>query len=189
MLTFRKFFLYSCITIFICGILSCSIEKRQSKEATQKEIKAKSKNEKGELYFENDFAIIYFEKRATLKTFENEKKNKSRSSCNRERLTNYIAQINRSSDSLVIFQDLGNPTKNSNNFEIDFQRHLIEKLILKTDFVVFNKKAERYENSLIYNIRPGNWGCCFAGFAFKNGDNFLETRRFIDFVIIEDCNE
>jgi len=189
MLTFRKLLLYSCITILFCNLLSCSIENRLTSKTIQKKIKAKSENEKGEVCIENDFVIIYLERRATLKTFENEKKNKSISSCNRERLTNYIAQINRSSNSLVIFQELSNPTNNANDFEIYLQRHLIEILLLHNDFAVFNKKAGLYENSIIYKKQGGDWGCCNAGFAFKNGDYFLRTKIWSDLIMIEDCNE
>jgi len=189
MLTFRKLLLFSSITIFSCNFLSCSIAYRHTKKTIQKEIKAKSEKEKSELSFENDFAIVYFERIATLKTFENELKKKSISTCDRKRLTNYIDQINNSSYSLVIFQELSNPRNYANEFEADFQGHLIEKLLLNNDFAVFNKKTGLYENSLIYKKRGSDWGCCFAGFAFKNEDNFLVTKIFSDSIIIEDCNE
>lgn len=155
----------------------------------QKEIKTKPEISKGELYFENDYAVIYFDKEKTLRLLKKEINQKWTSECDKKRLEKYIDTIEKSDGELMIFKELSQPLRTTTHFETDLQRRLIEKLVLKKEISLFNKKTNNYDKSLIYRKRGGDWGCCFAGLSFQNGENFLDTRIWSDLLIIEECNE
>lgn len=185
----NSFLFWWSLTFLTVVLQSCSIEKIITRTTIQKEIKVKPEISKDELYFENDYAILYFDKEITSRLLKKEINKKKTSECNKIRLKKYIDIIDRSNGKLLVFQELTQPSKTTTHFETDLQRRLIEKLVLKNDFVLFNKKSNKYEKSLIYRKNGGDWGCCFAELAFKNGENFLDIRIWSDFLIIEDCNE
>jgi len=132
---------------------------------------------------------LTFDKEKSLRLLKKEINQKLTSDCNKIRLEKYIDTIEKSDGGLMIFKELSQPLKTTSHFETDLQRRLIEKLVLKKEFVLFNKKTNKYEQSLIYKKKGGEWGCCFAGLAYKNGENFLDTRIWSDILIIEDCDE
>lgn len=183
------FLIWGSLAIWMILLQSCSIENRITRTTIQKEFKAKPEINKGELYFENNYAVLYFDKEKTLRLLNKEINEKRTTECNKIRLKKYIDTIEKSSGELMIFKELSHPLKTTTHFETDMQRRLIEKLVLKKEFVLFNKETNKYEDSLIYKKRGGDWGCCFAGLAFKSGETFLDTRIWSDLLIIEDCNE
>lgn len=177
------------LAILMFTLQSCSIENRMTSTTIQKEIKTKPEISKGKLYFENDYAVLYFDKEKSLRLLKKEINQKWTSDCNKIRLEKYIDTIEKSDGELMIFKELSQPLKTTSHFETDLQRRLIEKLVLKKEFVLLNKKTNKYEQSLIYKKKGGEWGCCFAGLAFNSNETFLDTRIWSDLVIIEDCDK
>ena len=185
----RKITTINILVIFLILFTSCSIQNRMTKDTIQKSIKTISEEKKGELFFENDYAILYFSKDKVLEIMEAEKKSKYMNSCNLERLNSYIKLIEKEGGQIRIFEQLSKPSSTISHFEIDFQRHLIEEFVFQSKVALFNKMTKIYESELLYKKRGGDWGCCFAGLAFSNKNNFLDTKIWSDLLIIEECNK
>lgn len=166
----------------------CSIENRTTKSTIEKKIYSKSENKKGNVVFENEKVKIYFKKEMTLNTLKKVLKDKGTNECDKKRVDKYIGLIEEMNNEVIIFQELSEVLKNTSAYEVDLQRRIIEKLILHTDFVIYNKKTENYVSEILYKKRGSEGGgCCFAGFSFLNDSNFIDTKYFKDFVIIEEC--
>jgi len=55
------------LAILMFILQSCSIENRMTRTTIQKEIKTKPEFSKGKLYFENDYAVLYFDSKPPAK--------------------------------------------------------------------------------------------------------------------------
>jgi hypothetical protein len=180
--------------IIICGLIAilmsffcCSIENRTTKSTIEKKIYSKTENKKGNIVFENEKVKIYFNKDMTLNILNKVLKDKWTDECDKKRVDKYIGIIEKTNSEVIIFQELSEDLKNASVYEVDLQRRIIEKLILHTDFVIYNKKTENYVSEILYKKKGSEGGCCFAGFSFLNESNFIDTKYFKDFVIIEEC--
>ena len=177
------------VWIYLLILLSsCSIQNRMTNNSIQKTIKTVPEVTKGEVFFENDLAIMYFQREQVLKILGKEKKSKFMNPCNLKRLESYIDLLQTANGQLKIFKELSEPSNLSNHFEIDFQRHLIEEFSLNSKVALYNKMTNDYVSDFLYKKKGGEWGCCFAGLTFSNGQNFLDTKIWSDLLIIEECD-
>ena len=178
--------------IFILYLLfySCYSIKRYRAVPLKKEIRARTELEKGDLLYEDGLAILYFDREVTLKMLKNRLKNNYDRKCDKNRLIECIENIEKGNS--LIFEPLKGPLETvefSYYFEKEFKCRILELLLLNSKFSIFNKSTKVYEEYLIYKRTRGVWGCCSNYFEFPNGDQFITTAIFTDFIIIEDCDE
>lgn len=181
-------------TIFLTIILpltttSCLTGKMTPKKSFAKEIKTEIALEKGQIIFENEVAIIRFDKTEVLGILEKEIKTKNINKCHEKRLSRYINQVKNLNTETNIFPDLGNIIKTSDNFEISFQRNLIKNLVLHYRIAVFNKSKKEFEKKIVYRKKPTEGYCCMTNIEFIDGQKILDTDLFTDFIVIEECEE
>lgn len=170
-------------------LYSCSIERRTTRSTIERKIKAEAENKKGNIVFENSKVKIYFNKHKALNILNKARNDIRTNKCDQQRIDNYISAIEKANSETRIFSELSSPSKTTTTFEIELQMKLIEKLILHTDFVIYDKKTEKYISEIFYRKKGSESGCCFAGFSFANESNFIDTRVFTDLLIIEECKE
>ena len=187
----KKTFLIAGLIFILCLLFySCYSKKRYRAVPLKKEIRAGTELEKGDLLYEDGLAILYFDREVTLKMLKNRLKNNYDKKCDKNRLIECIENIEKGNS--LIFEPLKGPlgtVEYTYHFEEEFKCRILESLLLNSKFSIFNKSTKVYEEYLIYNRTQGGWGCCFHRFEFSNGDRFITTKTFTDFVIIEDCDE
>lgn len=176
------------IIFFPLTILSCSTGKMTANNPYEKNIKTVSTLENGQLIFENELAIIHFDKNEVLKLLEKEMNNKNINKCHEKRLKRHISQIKKLNSETNLFADLVD-TENSDYFEVNFQRELINKLVLNFEIAVFNKSKNEFEKMIIYRKHKMKGYCCNTDIIFSNGKKILDTKLFTDNVLIEECAE
>ena len=148
----------------------------------KKEIKADTELEKGNLLYEDDRAVLYFDRELTLKILKNH--NFDMWDVSRNRLNEYIENIENGDT--IIFAP---PFLEENICEVNLKYRILQSLLLNSKFSVFNKSTGVYEKYLIYDRRSSGWGCCFVHFNFPNGDRFITTQVFTDNIIVDICDE
>ncbi len=178
------------LTIFIpLTITSCLTGKMTANKSFEKEIKTESALEKGQIIFENEFAIIRFDKTEVLGILEKEIKTKNINKCHEKRLSRYINQVKNLNSETNIFPDLGNVIKTPDYFEINFQRDLVKNLVLHYKIAVFNKSKKEFEKKIVYRKKSTEGYCCMTNIEFIDGQKILDTDLFTDFIVIEECKE
>jgi hypothetical protein len=84
------------LTIFIpLTVTSCLTGKKTPKKSFEKEIKTESTLEQGQIIFENEVAIIHFDKTEVLGFLEKEIKTKNINKCHEKRLSRYIGSAEK----------------------------------------------------------------------------------------------
>ena len=180
----KKYLCYTVYIFFFCLLFSsCSLVNNLTNRTIRKEIKTNSELQKGDLIYENNLAVVYFDRKLTLKVLRKELKNKFFTKCDKNRLIKCIENIEKGNATL--FEHL-----NNDFFDEMFKNRILELLLLKSKFSILNKSTGIYEKYLIYNKSKMMVGhCCFVDFEFPNGDRFITTRIATSIVIIEKCDE
>ena len=168
--------------------ISCFRGKMFIQKSQDKEIRTNSSIEKGLVVFENDVAIIHFDKEDVLSILENEIKNKEISFCDKNRLSRYISIIKDIKSETRIFQLLENNDHNTDYFEINFLRDLIDKLILNSDFAIFDKSKNQFVDKIIYRKKQTVDSCCMTDILLLSGEKILDTNLFTDNILVEECD-
>ena len=168
---------------------SCLTGKITSQKPFEKEIKTESELEKGQVIFENEVAIIHFDKKDVLEILEKEIKNKNINKCDKKRLSHYTNLVKNIHSETNIFPDIGNVIKQPEYFEVNFQRDLVKNLVLNYKFAVFNKSKKEFEEKIVYRKKPTEGYCCMTNIEFIDGQKILDTDLFTDCVLIEECEE
>jgi len=178
----KKIFIIS-ISVFFCCLLfySCYSKKKYRDGPTEKEIKANTELEKGDLLYEDSLAVLYFDREFTLEMLKN--RLNSVKKCDKNRLIECIKNIERGNT--IIFA----PLEREYDFDEMFKYGILQSLLLNSSFSVLNKSTGVYEEYLIYKRSATLWGCCFVHFEFPNGDRFITTHIFTDNIVIENCDE
>ena len=143
----RRFFLLYSQIILLCLIVnSCSI-KTNPKYNSVKKIKVNTEElEAKDFLFENELAIVYFDKEAILKFLKKElKKKKNISKCDHERYIKYISNIEEGNVSTFDILKWGNDISNFNEI---FHLKLLGSLLLNTKFSILKKSTGVYEKYL-----------------------------------------
>jgi len=175
----QRYYLIVFLGVFLC---SCS----SANKAIRKDLKSNSKLEKSDLSYENELAIVFFDRELTLAVLKRELKNKHLTNCDKDRLIECIKEIEKRKANL--FESL--KTKDNTGFFVEnFQKRILEILLTESEFSIFNKSTNSYEKYLTYNKKNGNGCCCFVDFEFPNKKRFINTRVATDIVIIEECEE
>ena len=176
-----KLLIYDLILFLGLFFYSCS-----SSKVVKKEIKSNTKLESSDLFYENNLAIIYFDRNLTLNIFKKELKSQNQTNCDRQRIVKCIERMEKM-DTLIF--ESSNIKNDSDFFEEKFQKRVLEFLLLKSEFSILNKSTQVYEKYLIYNKRKQNGTCCFVDFEFPDKNKFISTRVASDVVVIEECDE
>ena len=174
-----KKILFYCLIIIGLFLGSCV----STENTFKKEIKLKYKTENNDLIYENSVAILHFDREITKKILEYELKKHSINKCYKTLLISCIEKIEIGNNTILDnFQ-----TKEKTNSSVEeLQNRIIEILLLKSKFSIYNKEKKIFEKLLIYNKRNGNGYCCNVDFEFSDGSELINTRRFSDSIVLDE---
>ena len=183
----KIFLINSLIFFFVFFFCSCySIKTRPIK----KKIRTNSKFEKGDLLYENNLAVVHFDRELALKALNEILEKQKMSDCDRKRLVNCIENIEKGN--IFIFETLTNPWNiYPGDFYESFKNWTFHFLLLKGNFSILNKSTGVFEKYLTYNRNSSLMCCCNVYFKFPNGDTFITTSICTDFIIVveDECDE